>query len=158
MKWSFLTLLVYLLVVLSLAHPEILASNKFLNQVISHELIAILVVILTVTMASVANIHLSLGKLRIRLLEKGVDVREDIRLARVELSDNAWYMFYAFCSVIISLVVKSHFESIYVDSFVNAFGVLVFIFNLLVLHDIYKSVYLISSLDDILYGNDSDTE
>lgn len=155
MKWIILTFFVLSTVIITFASPEVLANNKFLDEIVSHELVAILIVILTVTMASVANIHLSLGRIRIRLLEKGLDIKNDISLARSELSENAWYIFYAFCMLLVSLFIKSHFSNVYVNSLVNSFGVVVFIFNMLVMYDIYKSVYLLSSLDDLLYTSPS---
>ena len=58
--------------------PEFLANNVFLVEFVNQELLALLAVILAITFASVANIHLALNRIvlqkqlaHLKLAEKG---------------------------------------------------------------------------------------
>ncbi|MFK8034356.1 MAG: hypothetical protein AB8B94_09455 [Hyphomicrobiales bacterium] len=141
--------------VTTLLRPELLAKNSFLNSIASHEILGILIVILTVTMASIGNIHLSLGRIRGKLAERGKDISAEISLARTELSENAWYLFGAFCIMIVALVVKGSTQIIFWVSAVHSLVLIVLVLNLAILYDIYRSVFMLSALDDIIYPGQS---
>lgn len=155
MKWSALTIVTLLTTVVTFLRPEFLAENRFLNSIASHEIVGILIVILTVTMASIGNIHLTLGRIRGKFAEKGKDISTDISLARTELSENAWYLFGAFCILIIALIVKGSTQIVFWISAVHSLVLIVLVLNLAILYDIYRSVFMLSALDDIIYPGQS---
>lgn len=148
MKWMSIFLVAISAFISTMARPELLAENDFLKAIASHEIVSILVVILTVTMASVANIHLALGRLKNTMADAGKDISDQIADARVELSDNAWYLFGAFCLLIIVLLFKGWVSNIYYISAFNGIILTIIALNLAILFDIYSSVYLLTSLDN----------
>lgn len=81
----------------TICHPSLLANNKFLMAFISHELLGLLAVIMTITFASVANIHLTISRLVAQApAEKREAARAAIADTRAELNSNAWLLFWAF--------------------------------------------------------------
>lgn len=150
MKWPMILISLLSLIVLTAYDPRILSDNRFLTSIISHEILPILVVILTVTMASVANIHLAMGRMKSSLLAKGVDISAEIADARREVSENAWVLFGSFCICVIVLFIKGAIEDseyTYI-SICNSAVILVFVLNLVILYDIYGSIYALTSLDE----------
>lgn len=148
MKWLAVAIVALILFVAVIAAPDLLATNAFINELASHELVSVLVVILTVTMASVANIHLALGRLKKKFKENGNNIDGLVKEARKELSENAWYLFGAFCILIIVLVIKGSAATPSVIAICHAIALLILTLNLVILYDIYKSVYLLTSLDE----------
>jgi len=148
MKWLALTVVAILTFVATGLEPELLARNKFLDALVSHELVSILVVVLTVTMASVANVHLALGRLKKSLLQRGLDISKEIAEARTELSENAWYLFGSFCLLIVTLIIKGSVVSDFWLSAAHSVALVILAFNLAVLYDIYVSVYMLTALDE----------
>ena len=147
MKWFIVALVALTSALTSAVCPEFLGENTFLEELVSHELVSILVVILTVTMASVANIHLALGRFEKSMSEQGIDVKNLIADARMELSENAWYIFGSFCVLIVVLILKGSTESIFWISAYHSVALVIIALNLAILYDIYKSVYLLVSMD-----------
>jgi hypothetical protein len=81
----------------TVCNPEFLAKNSFLESFVTHEILGILAVIMTVTFASVANIHFYIT----RIVGKayGADLNKGQRKAdapRSELNTNAWLLFWCF--------------------------------------------------------------
>lgn len=148
MKWLSVGAVVLVTFVMTMANPDLLGSNKFIVELASHELVSILVVILTVTMASVANIHLALGRLNKRLTSNNIDISQQISGAREELSENAWYMFGSFIVLIFVLILKSWAESLFWISACHSIVLIILALNMAILFDIYKSVYMLASLDE----------
>src|SRR5690606_20238008 len=112
------------------------------NAFISHEAVAVLIVILTITLASVANIHLALSRINRNLLRIGVTATVEIRAARRELNQNAWTLFWAFIACGGLLLIKGQWTSdLTILSFVHGGVLVIFAINLLALHDIYSAIY-----------------
>ncbi|CDX17669.1 conserved membrane hypothetical protein [Mesorhizobium plurifarium] len=150
MKWPIVAIVTLSSFSVAVLKPEWLAKNTFLASLVSYELVSILIVILTVTMASVANIHLALGRLKKSLADKGVDIGEQISGARRELSENAWYLFGSFCILLVDLLFKGSLEpeSIFWIAMTHAIAIVILTVNLAILYDIYISVYMLTSLDE----------
>ncbi|PWE52292.1 hypothetical protein DEM27_31625 [Metarhizobium album] len=147
MKWLILLAVTFSVILATCVNPELLAKNTFLQGLVTHELLSILVVLLTITMASVANIHLALGRLKNNLKASGVDLTANIIRARGELSRNAWSMFASFCVLLVVLFVKGGVVSAIWISACHAAAIIIVTFNLLVLYDIYISIFMLTSLD-----------
>ncbi|WP_312419767.1 hypothetical protein [Shinella sp.] len=147
MKYFVLSLVTLCVVIATSVRPELLASNTFLQGIVSHEIVSILIVLLTITLASVANIHLALGRLKATLAAKGIDITPNIVRARSELSRNAWGMFSSFCLLLVVLVVRGAVISVFWISACHAAVIVIVTFNLLVLYDIYASIFMLTSLD-----------
>lgn len=62
-KIIILVALAAVLAVACICQPSLLSENTILNGLMNHEVLALMAVILTVTLASVANIHLAINRI-----------------------------------------------------------------------------------------------
>lgn len=133
------------LIAVVIAFPEWLSGNEFLKSAIYIDLLSLLVVILTITFASVANIHLTLN----RLLE---GAKPSVNMAaaevRTEIDSNAWVLFGAFVICVIAMLFGGAMaENSTGKAIAFAICLLVLLLNFLVLNDIYQSIFALTSLD-----------
>lgn len=131
----------------SVSWPNVLADNGFLNGLMGPDLVAVLVVVLTITFASVANVHLSIGRLVSNAADKATAMAA-ARRARSELNSNAWLIFWAFLVAMIALVLNGALPgNAHVDAVTTAVCLTVILLNGLVMHDIYRSIFLLVASD-----------
>jgi hypothetical protein len=139
------------IVSLSLIFPQVLADNEFLRGFVSYEIMSFLIVILTITFASVANIHLSISRTQTAI--KDVETRKRIeenfaKPLQSETRSSAWLLFWALVICAVALFVKGEFpKEVHVVSLVNGVAVLVLITNAVVLYDIYSTVFALVGTD-----------
>jgi hypothetical protein len=127
--------------VLTATHPHLLADNNFLNSFISHEILAVLIVTLTITLASIGNIHLTISRL-VRKFDNSAEGELRATPARNELNSSAWSLFWAFGLCVVVLLIKGGFpENCYVVSLVNGAALVILTFNMMTLYDIYTTVF-----------------
>jgi len=129
--------------------PKVLAENTFLDAFVSHEIMAFLIVILTITLASVGSIHLTMTETLQRMVPDK-EARERVEKGaaadfRAEINSSAWYLFWAFVVCAASLVVKGQWHNDYVKSAVHGLAITVVILNLLILRDLYKTIFVMAS-------------
>lgn len=111
-------------------------QNGFLRDFINHEYLNILGVILAITLASLSQLHLSLGRLVDQLDREGlVEIRSEIKSSAV-------WLIVGFILGLVAIVVKPLivFGSTG-EAIVNGFCMLVLIFYILILTDITLSVF-----------------
>ena len=134
---------VALLGAIVISRPEWLAENKFLQSFIGPDLLSLLIVILTITFASVANIHLSLNRFSAKASPAS---RQGIIEIRAEIDANAWLIFMAFVVGLIALLAKGALSAIPLGlAATNAVCLLVLLVNLLVMHDLYHAIFALAS-------------
>lgn len=134
---------------LSISRPDILVENEFLKAFMGPDLVAVLVVVLTITFASVGNIHLSIG----RMVANSTN-RQAASLAasgvRIQINSNAWLIFWALIFALIALFVYGQFpEEVMVRSFATATCLTVVLLNGLVMHDLYRTIFILVSNEDL---------
>ncbi|TMM45343.1 hypothetical protein [Qipengyuania marisflavi] len=155
-----LFVLLAVLLCVTIVAPEPLAGNKFLDGFVSHEIMAFLIVILTITFASVANIHLSVSRLQGSIRSAKARVELDKSFAtplRSETRSSAYLLFWAFCLCAVALLVKGQFpENDYVKSSVHSIAIVVVVTNAIVLYDIYKTVFALVAQPEISDGETQD--
>jgi len=138
MKNLFLiTIVVFTGVVLciSFAMPTFLSQNEFLSGFINHEILNILAVIMTVTAASAANIHLTFNSFEDKLGERGM-----FDGARREINSNVYWLIGAFSASIVALIIKSAITPSDLSiSLINSFCLVLLLVNILVLIDVTKT-------------------
>jgi len=128
--------------VLTICHPEVMATNTFLSAFVTHEILGLLIVVLTITLASVANVHLTITRIIRDKFPVEAEGRAAAAPARREINSNAWSLFWAFGVCVILLLVKgSNPGQIYVLSLANGLALLVLLFNGLVMYDIYQTIF-----------------
>lgn len=111
-------------------------SNGFLRDFINHEFLNILGVILAITLASLSQLHLSLGKLKPALGDDGLSqIKGEIRSSAVWLI--LGFIFGIVAVAIKPLVVWGEAGA----ASINVFCMLILFFYILVLSDITLSVF-----------------
>lgn len=132
--------------------PSILGANSFLEAFVSHEILAFLVIILTITFGSVANIHLSISRAQTNIVDATTRKRVEQQFAkplRDETQSSAWLLFWAIIICSIALFIKGAWPTnTYVLSAVHGVAVLVLITNAVVLYDIYGAIFELIGLDN----------
>jgi hypothetical protein len=131
-----------------ICRPLWLSANTFLDTFISHEIIAALIVILTITFASVANMHLSINR-----IERGVSAerRADIVKIRSSINSEAWLLFWMFLLGVAALVLKGAAgDDIHLKAAAHAIVCIVLLVNMLVLHTIYRAIFNLVAAQNVL--------
>jgi hypothetical protein len=134
-------------VILSVVAPTVLSDrNSFLKGFVSHELLALLGVIVTITLASAANLHLELNKLE-------EPVRKRVFGPTRAAIKRSTYWLVAVLSIALVLVVAKPLviERTATEaqdsaaSWFNSASMLVVLFSVLVLADVTQQVSLLRS-------------
>jgi len=126
-------------IVLSVAAPWVLGdNNRFMKDFLSDKLLSFLGVIVTITLASIANLHLELNKI------EQMAGRRGFPRARLRLRQSAAWMIAMLLGAVALDVVKPLVSAgEIVASFLNGAGLLIVIFNALILIDITQMVFQI---------------
>lgn len=145
-KWCIIIISTGIVLVLSICEPNFLAENNFLVKFASEGAVALLAVILTVTLASVANIHLTINRIIAKAYasnpSKGIAAAEP---ARKEINENAWVLIIVFFLALAAIFIGGvDGIGINLKSIVHGAVVLFLIINVIVLYDIYKATFDLS--------------
>lgn len=93
-----------LVIVLSVCQPQVLGDkNSFLKDFINHEILNILGIILAITLASAAQLHLKFNEIEERA------GKEILSESRKEVKSNALWLIYLFVVAMILVLIKSYF-------------------------------------------------
>jgi hypothetical protein len=126
----------------------LLTENTFLKGFINHEVVSLMAVIMTVTLASVANIHLAINRLVAVRLQNVPALRDAASEVKNEVNDNAWLIFGGFVAAVLTLIVGGAFaSSIYVGAGVNAVVLWILALFITCMYDIYRVVFGIVALE-----------
>ncbi len=139
---------IVLLFMAVVAQPDWLNENKFLIDFVNHEMIALMAVVVTVTLASVANIHLALNKLVIRRFDGDRELKSAAIAVKQEMNDNAWIIFAGFgASLIVVLIKGGNMDVPRVVAAMHACALwLLFLYGLC-MYDIYRVIFGIVTLE-----------
>jgi hypothetical protein len=94
----FLILGLSIVTVVSGFWPSLMANNKFLQAFVTHEILSLLAVVMTITFASVANIHLTIDRTQASILDPKKRKRLQDEVAQPlknETRSSAWLLFWA---------------------------------------------------------------
>lgn len=114
--------------------PAWLATNGFLVAFVNHELLNIQAVIMTITIATIATIHIWFNELEEKHKKK---VFGD---ARADINNSAMWLICLFLATLILLITRSFFENQTALSLFNGVAVIILVTNVLVLIDILAVV------------------
>ena len=127
----------FLIFLVPLYWPQFLVENHFLQNFINHELLNILAIIMTVTAASVANIHLVFNR-----AEETIKKPNYFGGARKEINEGFWCLIVLFLVAIIALIIRSSFiGDLFWVSLLNGLGLVILLMYILVLIDITTAVF-----------------
>lgn len=131
-----LVVLAGVVIAASICQPALLAKNDFLDKFINHELLNVLAVIVTITIATIATIHIWFNELEQKHQKKVFDS------ARREINSSATWLVGMFLFTLALLIARSLdiFSGDPARSFFNGAGVIVLVASVLVLMDILAVV------------------
>lgn len=111
-----------------------------------------LVVVVTITFASVSNIELSLNRMQRRIADKAKRQELDQRFAgplRREIRSSAWLIFWALVVAVAAVLIKGAWsDNQFVLSLTHGIAILILITNGVVIYDIYGTSFALIEGDD----------
>ena len=139
------------LAVTVVSRPKWLSANEFLMDFASQEALALMSVILTVTLASVANIHVAINRVVTERFNGNGELKSLAKEVKSEITDNAWYIFAGFVVVIVVLLVKGlNMENEVVLAICHAIVLWILLLYVLCMLDIYRVIFGILNLESDL--------
>lgn len=143
------------LAVTVISRPNWLSENEFLLDFANQEALALMAIILTVTLASVANIHVAINRLVSQRFGENAELKTMASEVKSEITDNAWYIFWGFVVVIVVLLVKGlNMENEVVLAISHAIVLWILLLYILCMLDIYKVIFGILNLESDLPPKD----
>lgn len=138
--WFAIILSIAACVAVAACSPALINENAFLNGFVNHEILSIQAVIFTITLASIANIHLEYNKLH----ERHPELLGRLQSARSELKNNAVWLILIFAVTVVLLILRSSPWTGYAaQAFLTGLILVGLLFNILVLSDITMSIFSI---------------
>lgn len=115
-------------------------GNSFFKDFVNHELLSFLGLVVTITLASAANLHLELNKIEERTEEKFSETRVALRR-----SASALISLFAIAFILVMLKPIFSFND-HIIAMINSFTILIIVFNLAVLGDLTMAVFKITPI------------
>lgn len=130
------------LMTMSVMSPSYLSdTNVFLKGFVTHELLGVLGVILAITLASAAQIHLTLNR-----IEEDYGQRKFVK-TRGNIKQAAHWLIALFATAVILLVVKSNIPMSEVACAIcNSIALLIIVGEMLILLDITELIFAIPAI------------
>lgn len=143
-----LALTFLLLGAMVICRPAWLSSNSFLIDFVDHEAISLLAVILTITLASVANIHLSMNRILLAARSRpSADLVRSAQAVKSETRDDAWYIFWGFVIAILAVIFKGAVINTTAIAVSHALVLFVYVLFLVCLRDIHRIIFGLAELE-----------
>lgn len=139
--WTTLIALTAVLISASICSPYYLTDegNAFFKGFVTWELLSFLGVLVTITLASAANLHLELNKMEER-------TGDGFGEARVAVRQCAYSLLVLFAVAFILVMIKPTLAGQHMNAAVNSTAILIVVFNLAVLADLTMAVFRIPPL------------
>ncbi|MEN2787949.1 hypothetical protein ACFOKI_16350 [Sphingomonas qilianensis] len=140
--WGILIALTAMLAAASAYQPYYITDkgNTFFAGFVTWELLSFLGVIVTITLASAASLHLELNKLQEATRESFGEARAAVRMC-------AYSLLILFAIAFVVVMVKPTVEGPHWNAALNSVAVLIVIFNLAILADLTMAVFCIPALE-----------
>jgi hypothetical protein len=139
----FIIVLAGVITAASICAPTLLAKNEFLGGFVDHEILGIMAVIMTISIASIATIHIWFNELE---QKHGKRV---FGKSRHEINQAAFIMIWLFVGQLGLLVVRSNFlGSDRAISFFNGGSILLLLASVVTLLDVMGTVKALTPSDD----------
>lgn len=127
--------------------PKVLSDNTFLVGFINHEILNIMAVIMTITIATIATIHVWFNDIE---RDNGVKV---FGSARREINQSAFFLIALFSFELALLIIRSLFDGAATEknhaalAIFNGVSIVILVFSVLVLIDIMTIVKILTPKD-----------
>jgi len=136
-SWCILISVAAVLVICALANPSLLSDkNGFLQHFANHELLAILGIIMTITLASAASLHLEFNKIEERHNKRGlVETRRGVK-------KGAYCLIVFFLIALIIVLVKPFaLGNEILEALLNSAALFVLLWNVLILLELTQLAF-----------------
>lgn len=132
--------LLALVLVLSSAEPQLLSDqNTFLKAFVNHEFLNILGVIVAITLASSANLHLRFNDIEEKYKQPG-----GLTGTRGRVHYAAYTLIIQFLFAIVLVIIKPHLVGVpWIESLINGFAIIILFWNMLILLAITRLIFSI---------------
>jgi uncharacterized membrane protein len=136
-------LAVAVVVICAIVVPNLLSdSNTFLHNFVNHELLAVLGVILTITLASTAQIHLEFNKIEERYKKRNALLR-----ARRGVRAAAFFLLFLFLFAVLIVVTKPMLaHAPWSQTLFNGAAIVIIIWDVLILIELTLTIFGIAPL------------
>lgn len=132
--------------------PEVLGSNPFLVSFVGAEFVSVLIVIVTVSLVSVTQIHLEYSRIeRAFKLRVFGDARREVNLAAILL------VVFLFLGIILAMIKSAYTDEAVLQSTFHSIGLMILASAILVMYDLVRTVYVLAAEEPIT-GDDEDEE
>lgn len=130
---------------LTISAPTILSDqNTFLKGFVSFELLNLLGVVVTITLASAAQLHLSFNR-----IEERFRTTDGLAKTRRSVRDGAYWLIRLFVMALVLVVVKPMMpDDAWISSALNGFAIWIVFFNVLILVELTQLVFAIEPIID----------
>jgi hypothetical protein len=131
-------------IVISVCHPAALSDvNSFLKQFVNHEFLNIIGIIVAITTASAANVHLEL-----RRLEAMYKFKDGFERTRNEVKRGAFALIVLFGSGVVLVVIKPLLpQNEHMMALINGAALLIILWNILVLWALVGLAFKVGPID-----------
>lgn len=128
-------------IVLTAATPNLLSdSNSFLRAFVTHELVAFMGIIVTISLSSASAIYLELGRIG---RDKQIDVsrpKKGVRATAVSL------VIALVVSIVIAIVKSFSVGQLYLEASINSSAIVLVVFSTLLLTDLVQAGFSVGDL------------
>ena len=125
----------------SICSPKLLADNEFLKGFVNHEILGIMAVIMTISIASIATIHIWFNELEAKHGQKVFGQ------SRREINQAAFIMIWLFVVQLGLLIVRSNFSDERAIAFFNGASILLLLASVITLLDVMGTVKALTPSD-----------
>ena len=137
-SWCIIISAATVIITCAVAKPELLNDkNSFLHLFVNHELLAVLGIILTITLASAASLHFEFNRIEERLQKRGlVETRRGVK-------QGAYCLIILFVVSVVLVVVKPFVTHEIAQALVNGAALFVLLWNILILLELTQLAFAI---------------
>jgi hypothetical protein len=138
-SWCILICAFAILLICAVVKPSLIADNNtFLSNFVNHELLAVLGIIMTITLASAASLHLEFNKIEERHKKRGLmETRRGVK-------QGAYCLIILFVVAVLLVVVKPFTRGMpTLEALFNGLGLMTLLWSVLVLAELTQLAFAI---------------
>jgi anaerobic C4-dicarboxylate transporter len=150
-KISGLIILAILLGFICACKPAWLSDNEFLNDFVGSDYLSLLSVMMTVTLAAVATVRVSIARMASEQFAGKPKIQEALKEVKDEITQNAWVIVFSFIAALLLVIFEGSFDHENDLSRAIAFAIALWILtlHLLATFDVYRVMFAISDVENV---------
>lgn len=150
-KISGLIVLALLLGAICACKPAWLSDNEFLNEFVGSDYLSLLSVMMTVTLAAVATVRVSIARMAAEKFTGKPKIQEALEEVKSEITQNAWVIVFSFIAALLLVILEGSFDHENDLYRATAFALALWILalHLLATFDVYRVMFAISDVESL---------